>query len=59
MTEKVKEWIKLVGQMIVYNNINGFNSEVIKIEKKLHTLFKEMSDEERKYLKERVNDRES
>jgi hypothetical protein len=56
MTEKVKEWIKLVGQMIVYNNINGFNSEVIKIEKKLHRLFKEMSDEERNYLKERVND---
>jgi hypothetical protein len=56
MTQKVKEWIKLVDQMIAYKNINGFNSELIKIEKKLHTLFKEMSDEERKYLKERVND---
>jgi hypothetical protein len=56
MTQKVKEWIKLVDQMIAYKNINGFNSELIKIEKKLHTLFKEMSDEERNYLKERVND---
>lgn len=56
MTEKVKEWIKLVDEMIVYKNINGFKSEVIKIEKKLHILFKEMSDEERNYLKETIND---